>query len=101
MRVLDAGEVEKLFPVGTLFLQRRWAVADLDPAGGLVFAEPRILHIAEIFALGDGSVTQSSGVDSVQQVGFSTGFYTGSDQVTHNPIVTRNTRCTDSRIGHT
>jgi len=53
--VLDAGQVEVAFPIGALFLERRGAVADFHPSGGLVFAEAGFAHVAEVFAFGDGA----------------------------------------------
>ena len=51
--VLYAGEVEIFFPVGTLFLKRRRAIADFDPARRLIVTESRVVHVAEIFTLGN------------------------------------------------
>jgi hypothetical protein len=56
MRILYACEIEVLFPIRTLFLQRGRAVTDFYPASCVIFAEAGLLHIAQIFALGDGSL---------------------------------------------
>lgn len=53
--VLHANQVEILLPIGPLFLQGRGAIADLDPASGLVRAKTGVVHIAQVFALGDGA----------------------------------------------
>src|SRR5258708_1647969 len=45
VRVLNTRQLEVLFPVGPFFEQRRGTVADFHPAGGLVFADPRLLHV--------------------------------------------------------
>jgi len=44
-----------------------WAVADFYPAGGLVWAKTGILHVAQVFVSGDGTMAQGLGVDCVQQ----------------------------------
>src|SRR5229473_3444022 len=51
--VLDLDQVEILLPIRTLLLQRRGAVADFDPAHRLVCTNPRLVHVAQVFALGD------------------------------------------------
>jgi len=71
------------FPVRPFFLQWRWAVTDFHPAHRLIGAEARLIHIAKVFALGDGTHTESFALDSVVEVGFAAGFYTSSDQITH------------------
>lgn len=56
VRVLNPHEVEIFLPVGTFFLQRRRAVAHLDPTGRLVWAQTGVLHVAQVFAFRDGSL---------------------------------------------
>src|SRR5260370_15602092 len=51
--VLDLDQVEILLPIRTLLLQRRGAITDFDPAHRLVCTNPRLLHVAQVFALGD------------------------------------------------
>ena len=48
--VLDLAQLEMLLPVGTLFLQRCRAVADLNPTCGAIREQASILHVAQIFA---------------------------------------------------
>jgi hypothetical protein len=56
VRVLYAREIEIFFPVRTLFLERGGAIADFNPACCLIFAEAGLLHVAQIFAFGYGSL---------------------------------------------
>ena len=79
MRVLHAGKLKVLFPVRTFFLQRCRAVADFDPTGSSVLKQARVLHVAEIFALGDRALSQSFTLDGIQQVVLTAGFYTRSN----------------------
>jgi hypothetical protein len=66
MGVLDACQIEILLPIGTFFLKRWGAVADLHPSRGLVWAKACIFHIPEVFAFGNGTFTQGLVVDSFQ-----------------------------------
>jgi len=66
MGVLDACQIEILLPVGTFFLKRRGAVADLDPSRGFVRAKAGIFHVSEVFAFGNRAFTQGLIVDSFQ-----------------------------------
>src|SRR5204863_816781 len=86
VRVLDLCEIKILFPVWTLFLQRRRAVAHFHPAGGVVAAQPGIFHIAKIFALRNGAFAQSLTLDRVEQVFFASGLHPRSDQITQTNI---------------
>jgi hypothetical protein len=81
--VLHAGEIEIFFPVRSFFLQGSWTVADLDPANGLICAEARFAHVAQVFAFGDGSLAKRFTFNGVKQVVFTTGLYAGSNQITH------------------
>ena len=51
--ILDARQIEVAFPIGAFFLERRRAVADFYPAGGLVGAEAGFAHVAQVLAFGD------------------------------------------------
>jgi hypothetical protein len=84
--VLYAGEIEILFPVWAFFLERCWAIADFDPACSLIFAETRVIHVAQIFAFGDRAFAELSTFDSAEQIGFTAGFYAGSDQISHSRL---------------
>jgi len=66
VRVLHAGEIEVLLPVGTFFLKRRGTIADLHPSRGFVQAKTGIFHISQIFAFGNRAFTQGLIVDSFQ-----------------------------------
>jgi hypothetical protein len=49
--ILDLDQFKVLFPIGALFLERRRAITNLDPAGTLVAAKPGILHIPQVLSL--------------------------------------------------
>jgi hypothetical protein len=84
MRILHAHQVEIFFPIRTLFQQRYRTVANLDPPRRLVWAKPRIIHVAQVFALRDGALSESFILDGLQQIVFATGFNAGSNKITHN-----------------
>jgi hypothetical protein len=77
--ILDVGEVEVFFPVGALFLKWRRAIADFDPACGVIIAEARVVHITEVFSLGDGALTKGFIFDGAKQFRFATRFNPRSD----------------------
>ncbi len=79
MRVLHFGEIKIFFPVRLLFLKWCWAVADFDPAHGLVGAEAGISHIAKVFASRDGSSAECFLLDGLKQISFAAGFHAGSN----------------------
>jgi hypothetical protein len=81
--VLHFREIEKFFPVRTLFLQGRRAVADLYPAHCLVVAEPRFLHVAQVLAFGDGALPERFFLDGLKQITLAAGFNAGSNQISH------------------
>jgi hypothetical protein len=85
--ILYLRQIEILFPVRPLFEQRARTVTDFNPAGGLIFAEPRVIHIAEVFASRNRSSAQTSLFDGLQEVGLAAGFHSCSDEVTHGSIV--------------
>jgi hypothetical protein len=84
--VLDAEEVEVLFPVGAFFGEGCVAEAYFDPAEGAVVAEAGGLHVAEVFAEGDGAGAQLIGFDGAEEGEFLAGFYAGGDEVTHGGL---------------
>jgi hypothetical protein len=85
--ILYLRQIEILFPVGPLFEQRARTVTDFNPSGGLIFAEPRVIHIAEVLVSRNRSPAEGSPFDCLQKVGFAAGFHSCSDEVAHGTIV--------------
>jgi hypothetical protein len=83
VRILHFREIEVFFPVRPFFLQRRGTVADFHPADGLVGAEPRVVHVAQIFAFSDRALAQLLIFNGLEQIAFATGFNAGSNQIAH------------------
>ena len=81
--ILHARQIEILFPVRTLFLQGRRTIADFHPPRSLVFAQPSILHIAEIFSFGYRTLAEGFLLNGFQQITLTAGFYPGSNQISH------------------
>jgi hypothetical protein len=64
VRILNTRQLKVFFPVRPLFLQRRGAVTDFDPSREPIGTNPRVAHIAQIFAAGYGAPSQRFLVDS-------------------------------------
>jgi len=82
--ILNARQIEILFPVGPFFLQRRRTIAYLHPPRRLVRAKPRVLHVAQILAFRDRSLAEGLLFDCFQQIIFASGLYARSHQITHD-----------------
>ncbi len=65
------------------FLQRCRTVADFHPADRLVGTNPRVVHVAQVFALGDRAFPQCAALNRFQQRGPATIFQSSSHQVSH------------------
>src|SRR5262249_49584934 len=63
VRVLHLYQFEILFPVLTLFRQRRRTVADFDPLHATVVELTRRRHVSQVFIAGDRPVAERSVVD--------------------------------------
>jgi hypothetical protein len=87
MGILYPRQIEVFFPVRALFQQRAWTITDLNPAGGLIFTEPRVVHIAEILASRNRSSAQGLFFNCLQEVGFAARFDSCPDKVAHDSIV--------------
>jgi hypothetical protein len=86
--VLNFGQIEKFLPVRLFFLKRRGAIADFDPASGVVVEDAGVAHVAKVFAFGDRAATQGFVFDGLEEGGFAAGFDTGSDEIAHK-LLTR------------
>jgi hypothetical protein len=67
MGILNARQFEVLFPIRPLFLEWNGAVADLNPAGQAVSADPGLAHVAEVFAFRHRATAKRLLFDSVEQ----------------------------------
>jgi hypothetical protein len=81
--VLDLRELKVFFPVRALFLQRRGTVTDFHPAHRFVVSNSRILHIAQVLALGYGTLAKLFTLDRINKILRATGFNAGLNQITH------------------
>src|SRR5206468_7827209 len=79
MGILYFNQVEELLPVRLLFLKRRRAVTNFNPANGLVRTEPGFVHVTQIFTLCNGPLAQCAPVDSLKQCVFAVRFQASSD----------------------
>ena len=87
MGVLDADQLEILFPIGTLLGERRGAKAGFDPVRGAVLGDAGLAHVVQVFITGDGALAERAGLDRGQQRLCLSGFQTGFDQVTHEDSI--------------
>ena len=53
VRIFHAHQFEILFPVRTLFRERRIAKASLDPGRNSEIVHPRLLHVVQVLVAGD------------------------------------------------
>src|SRR5262245_34126279 len=83
VRVLHFDEVEVLFPVLALFLERRRAIAHLDPLHASILELARNLHIAEVLVAGDRAEPERFALDRVRQRVALAVFQSRRDQVPH------------------
>lgn len=67
MRVLHLYQFEVLLPIRPLLFEGGRTEADLNPAGRAVRAKPGFLHISQVLAAGDGTFTQSSVFNCLEQ----------------------------------
>src|SRR6059058_642742 len=81
--VLHAQQLEILFPVRPLLVERYIAEADLDPADRAVVAQAGIGHVAEIFVARHRTATESTVLDCAQQRRFTAWPDAGGDEVAH------------------
>ena len=89
MSVLNFGKFEVLFPIGLLLLERRRAVANLDPASRSIGAQTRAFHVAETFAFGNRALSQGLVFNRFQQLLFPTRLQLRPYQITHVSILRR------------
>src|ERR1700674_531711 len=89
VRILHLDQLKILLPVRTLFLQRRGAIADFDPAHGLVGTNPRLCHVAQVFPLRDRPFAQRPALNGFQQPSLATILHPRSYQVPHTLYTTR------------
>src|SRR5207244_10111361 len=67
VRVLYLHEIEELFPVRALFLERRRAVTDFHPLDRPVAEQPRGFHVVQILAAGHRAGAEGTVFDGLRQ----------------------------------
>jgi hypothetical protein len=87
MGILNTDQVEELLPVGAFFLERGWAVADLDPDGGPVFLKAGVFHVVKALVAGDGSSTEGLFFDRLGESPFFSALDPCFDQVAHASMI--------------
>ncbi len=81
-------QIEVLLPIRSLLLQGRRTIADLDPSGRAVFAEPRLLHVPQVLGSCHGTPAQRSLFNRLKQRSFAAWPDTGAHQIPHGaPIL--------------
>ncbi len=84
VRIFHAHQFEILFPVRTLFRERRIAKASLDPGRHSVFVYPGLLHVVQVFITCDGASSKGVVFDCAQKREFISGFNVGFYEITHD-----------------
>src|SRR5438445_3408485 len=83
VRILDANEVEILFPVRPLFLKRQSAEANFHPTHTTVVAQPGAFHVAQILVARHRAGAERTVLDHLQQRWFPAGLDASLHQVPH------------------
>lgn len=86
VRVLNLHQVKILVPVRPLFLQRRAAKADFHPAGRAIGKDPGILHVADVLVASDGTGTERSTLNCLQQLLGFAGSQFSTNEISHRSI---------------
>src|SRR5262249_35974572 len=87
MSILNFQKIEVLFPVRTLFLQRRRTVTNLNPLNAPILELPRFRHVSEVFVSRDRSSTKRFLLDRALEHFFSAGLHFGGNEISHRQIV--------------
>jgi hypothetical protein len=74
MGVLNAEQIEILFPVGAFFGQRRIAKTAFHPRGNAVLIDVRVIHIVQILVPGNRSAAECFLVDCADEITLFAGF---------------------------
>ena len=83
MRVLHLDEIEIFLPVRPLFLERRRAVAHLDPLDRAVAQAARAFHVAQIFAAGNRTGAERAVFDGIGERLLASCFHPSCHQIAH------------------
>ena len=83
VRILHFRKIEILLPIRPFFQERSRAVTHFHPADSLIRAEPRLVHIAEIFAFSNRTLAERFILNGLEQVVCAAGFNTSSNKITH------------------
>lgn len=83
MRVLHFQQIEILFPVRALLIQRRGAETGFDPMRNAILADAGLFHVVNIFVAGDGAAPQGTVANSREERFLFARFHAGFDQITH------------------
>jgi len=87
VRIRDAQEFKKLFPVRPFFLQRCVAETRFHPVRDAILADARLLQVINIFVARDGTVAKRAVGDGLPEGVFFSRFDCGFDEVTHTQII--------------
>jgi hypothetical protein len=83
MRVFNRIEVEKFFPVGPLFIERRRTETGLDPFHAAIGKLARVSHVVLIFVPRDRARAERPIVDRAPQRVALTVFDLGCGEISH------------------
>ena len=83
MGVLDLHQLEVLFPVGLLLVERLPAEADLHPAHRAVLELPRLGHVPQVLVARDRAAAERALLDGAQEGRLLAGTDAGGDEVSH------------------
>jgi hypothetical protein len=98
VRVLDAQQFKKFFPVRPFLRQWCVAKAGLDPVCDAIRADPRVLQIVNVFIAGNRALAERAIGDGLPQIFFASLFHAGFNEITHGLKIHANVTTVEERM---
>ena len=95
MGVLNAEQLEILFPIRAFLSERRIAKARFNSGGDTVIVYPSLLHVIHVFVACNGTFPKRAIVDCANQITFPARFHAGCHEIAHAEKVALTTDGTD------
>jgi hypothetical protein len=86
MRVFDAQQFKKAFPIRPFFSKGRGTKTGLNPKSNTVHANARVLEVVNVFVAGYRAASERTIGDGLQQLRFPAGFNASFDEITHMSV---------------
>ena len=87
VRILYLHQLKILFPIRSLLLQGSRAIAHFHPAHRLICADPRLIHVSQVFVTRDRPLAQRPALNRARQRLLAICLHPRSYQVSHTPLL--------------